>query len=217
MSEKEKFTVFCPECNLMVEAHAISEAHGGFASRAINPFDDIDSEYYGDIFWVCLCSKCKQVFLIKQQLYGISGEFGTICKETVLYPLDSKIPLKDVPISVKNAYIQALRSFSASLWEPCVLMCRKCLEEFANHEQISGKDLYEKIENLSINGIIDSRLKNWSHEIRLVGNEAAHIATKPITKQDARDVLDFTEAILLYVFSLTSRFDSFRKRRGKYC
>ena len=49
----------------------------------------------------------------------------------------------------------------------------------------------------------------------LIGNEAAHDPDTKVTKRDARDVLDFTEAILIYVFSLTSRFEAFRARRSK--
>jgi hypothetical protein len=77
-----------------------------------------------------------------------------------------------------------------------------------------GKDLNAKLQNLFDGGHIDSRLLNWAHEIRLIGNEAAHDPDMKVTKRDARDVIDFTESILIYVFSLTSRFEAFRTRRA---
>lgn len=78
-----------------------------------------------------------------------------------------------------------------------------------------GRDLNKRLVILSDAGHIDSRLLKWAHEIRLVGNEAAHEIEAPVTKEDARDILDFTEAILIYIFSLTKRFDSLRARRNK--
>jgi len=76
----------------------------------------------------------------------------------------------------------------------------------------SGTPDYEQARINS--GHIDSRLLNWAHEIRLVGNEAAHDIETSVDKSDARDVLDFTEAILIYTFSLTARFRAFQARRA---
>ncbi len=94
-------------------------------------------------------------------------------------------------------------------------MCRKCLEAVCKSFNAQGRDLSKRLIKLSEDGHIDSRLLNWAHEIRLVGNEAAHDIEAPVTKEDARDILDFTEAILIYLFSLTKRFDSLRARRNK--
>jgi hypothetical protein len=93
-------------------------------------------------------------------------------------------------------------------------MCRKCLEATCKNFGAKGRDLNSKLQSLFDSGEIDSRLLNWAHEIRLIGNEAAHDADTKVTKRDACDVLDFTEAISIYVFSLTSRFEAFRARRS---
>jgi hypothetical protein len=94
-------------------------------------------------------------------------------------------------------------------------MCRKCLEAVCKTFEAHGSDLSKRLFSLSEAGHIDSRLLGWAHEIRLFGNEAAHDTEAPVTKEDARDILDFTEAILIYVFSLTKRFDSLKARRTK--
>ncbi|MDP3183376.1 MAG: DUF4145 domain-containing protein [Desulfobaccales bacterium] len=212
---ESSFDVFCPKCNILVEARVIAEGHGGFRSNAINPIDEVDTDYHGDLYFVCLCRRCSQPFLIRQSLYGIPGEFESITDESVLYPTESKLIQETLPKSVKIAYDQAARSFNASLFEPCVLMCRKCLEAVCKTLGAQGRDLSKRLVSLSEAGHIDSRLLSWAHEIRLVGNEAAHEMEVPVTQEDARDILDFTEAILIYVFSLTNRFDSFKARRTK--
>lgn len=211
---KTEFDVFCPGCNILIAAKVVAEGNGGFRSNAINPHDEIDAEYHGEHYYVCLCGRCNQPFLIRQSLFGIPAEFETVTEETVLYPSEKKLLLADVPTAIQSAYDQAARSFSSSLFEPCVLMCRKCLEATCKNFGAKGRDLASRLHSLSDSGHIDSRLLNWAHEIRLIGNEAAHDPDTTVTKRDAGDVFDFTEAILIYVFSLTSRFEAFRARRS---
>jgi hypothetical protein len=200
---------------MLVAARVVAEGNGGFRNDAVSTFgDEIDTEYHGEHYCVCLCGRCSQPFLIRQSLFGVPAEFESITEEKILYPNEKKLPIDGVPNTIKSAYDQAARSFSASLFEPCVLMCRKCLEATCKNLGTKGHDLNSKLQGLFDGGHIDSRLLNWAHEIRLIGNEAAHDPDTKVTKRDARDVLDFTEAILIYVFSLTSRFEAFRARRA---
>ncbi len=212
---ESSFDVFCPQCNILVEAKVIAEGFAEFRSDAVNPIDEVDTEYHGERYSVCLCRRCNQPFLVRQSLYGIPGEFENFTEETVLYPGESKLLPEKLPESVKTAYDQAARSLHASLFEPCVLMSRKCLEAICKIFDTKGRDLNARLGKLHEEGHIDSRLLNWAHQVRLIGNEAAHDIDTPVTKEDARDVLDFTEAILIYVFSLTKRFESLQKRRAK--
>lgn len=211
---KDEFDVFCHECNMVIAAKVIAEGNGGFSSNASFPMDACYTEYHGDHYFVCLCRRCSSPFLIRQSLYGV-GEFESVTDEVILFPTEKKLPLDGVPVTIRSAHDQAVRSFSASLFEPSVLMCRKCLEATCKALNAKGRDLNARLKSLCDGGHIDSRLLNWAHEIRLLGNEAAHDPDIKVTKRDARDVLDFTESILIYVFSLTSRFEAFRSRRSK--
>lgn len=212
---KIEFDAFCPVCNILIAAKVIAEGSGGFRNDAINTLDEIETEYHGDYYYVCLCGRCSQPFLIRQSVFGVPGQFETVTDEIILFPTEKKLPLNGAPDSIKSAYDQAARSFTASLFEPCILMCRKCLEATCKNFGAEGPNLNSKLQNLFDAGQIDSRLLDWAHEIRLIGNEAAHNSDTKITKRDARDVLDFTEAILIYMFSLTSRFQAFCARRAR--
>ena len=199
---------------MLIAARVVAEGNGGFRSDAVSPLEEFGAEYHGEHYYVCICGRCSQPFLIRQSLFSMSAEFETVQDEKILYPSEKKLPLDGVSNIIKSAYDQASRSFSASLFEPCVLMCRKCLEATCKILGAKGRDLKSKLQSLLDGGHIDSRLLNWAHEIRLIGNEAAHNPDTKVTKREARDVLDFTEAILIYVFFLTSRFDAFRARRA---
>ena len=212
---EEAFDTFCPDCNMQVSAAVICHGHGGFSSSSMNAIDVADAEYHGDTYFVALCNKCSAPFLVKRSLYGIPGEFETITDESVLYPQTSRLPLEGVPDSVRRAYDQALSCFSASAYEECALMCRRCIEALCNSTSATGKSLQGKLDHLAFTGVVDKRIAEWAHGIRAVGNEAAHDTEAQLLKDDAKDALDFTEALLMYVFALNSRFQAFQKRRGK--
>lgn len=211
--ENESFDVFCPECNIQVAACVICSGSGGYSSNALNPVDEVDAEYYGDTYSVALCRRCKSPFLIKQSRYGVPGEFDTVTSETVLFPRTSRLPAEGIPSPVQRAYEQAHKCYSTSSYEACVLMCRRCLEALCKSLSASGKSLQAKLDALSESGTIDKRLTQWAHGVRAIGNEAAHDTDAELTGSDARDALDFTEALLMYVFALNARFLAFEQRR----
>lgn len=212
---KESFDVFCQECNILISAKVIGQGHAGFTARNGTQAIDCDAEYYGDVYYVCLCSRCGNPFLIRQSLYGVPAEFETITDEKVIYPIESSLDMPGVPDVAQNAYTQANRAFLSGLYEPCILMCRKCLEAICKIYNAYGNNLYSKLQYLEMQGHIDSRLLSWAHEIRVIGNEAAHDLETIMSKEDARDTLDFTEGLLIYIFSLTTRFENFKERRKK--
>jgi len=63
--------------------------------------------------------------------------------------------------------------------------------------------------------LIDSRLFEWSDLMRAAGNEAAHGVRLSIQQADAKDILEFTNAIMDYLFSFRDRFEEFKRRRDK--
>lgn len=209
----ESFDVFCVKCNLQVEARVVAHGSGGFSSDVVNPIDDTDTEYHGDTYYVALCRRCNAPFLIRQSLYGVPGEFESVTSEDILYPSTSRLALENVPEPVVRSYEQALRCFTASSYEACALMCRRCLEALCKSFGAGGRSLFANLDWLAERGLIDTRLSQWAHGVRVIGNEAAHDTDTELSKEDARDSLDFTEALLMYVFVLNARYAAFCERR----
>lgn len=211
----ERFDVFCPDCNIMVSAKIVCSGFGSYRSDALNPVDEVDAEYHGEHYFVAICPKCSGPFLGRKSLYGVPGEFETITDEKLLYPGPQRAPIQGLPESVERAYEGAVRSFGATLYEPSALMCRRCLEAVCKHFSAQGRDLNQRLDSLASSGSIDPTLKSWAHGVRLLGNEAAHDVDAVVSKEDARDVLDFTEALLLSVFTLRQKHERFLARRQK--
>ena len=123
-SEKHApFDVFCPECNIQVEARVIATVGHGFESEAINPEDQVDAPFKQNIFSIAVCPKCDGPFFIKEELSGVPGEFEAIADEVVLYPAAVRASFENTPEPVKRAYEQAVRCYSSSAFEACALMC----------------------------------------------------------------------------------------------
>ena len=53
-----------------------------------------------------------------------------------------------------------------------------------------------------------------SDALRISGNEAAHDVNVTTSPEDARDILEFTNALLEYVFTFRDKFEEFKKRRS---
>jgi hypothetical protein len=170
----ELFDVFCPTCNIQVQARATCSGWGAFSSNAGNPLDEIETEYHGDRYSIALCPQCNDPFLIKQSRYSVVGEFGTVTTKVVLYPTTSRLPADGIPEPVSRAYQQALRCFSTSSYEASALMCRRSLEALCKSFTASGKSLQAKLDALYAMEVIDKRLTQWAHGVRAIGNEAAH-------------------------------------------
>jgi hypothetical protein len=92
-------------------------------------------------------------------------------------------------------------------------MCRKTLEGICDVHEISSGNLKSRLEKMKDKGIIEARLFEWAEELRISGNEATHDVNTTISKFDAIDIIEFTNALLEYVFTFNDKFNKFKKRR----
>ena len=62
-------------------------------------------------------------------------------------------------------------------------------------------DLFTRIDALAKNHDITPAMQDWAHQVRLIGNDAAHDQDEP-SDQDIEAVASFTETLLKYLFTL---------------
>jgi hypothetical protein len=214
-TETKTFDVFCNRCNLQTTARVVA-AH--VETKPVNPHqalaDPVDTPYYITEYAIALCSKCNGIFLVESAFYEIPGEVCAPQGVAVLYPTDRNISTDGMPETASRAYGAAARSYQVGLYEPCVIMCRKCIEALCQELGATKGNLKERLQNLGKNGHIDQKLLTWADELRLIGNDAAHDLDVVIEQVDAQNALEFVEAILMYAFSLTRKFEEFRDRRA---
>ena len=97
-------------------------------------------------------------------------------------------------------------------------MLRKTLEEICNDKSATGNNLFKRLENLSTQIVLPTELKEAMQELRLLGNDAAHIEAQTydeIGKDEIEISIEFTKEILKGINqydSLLSRLRSLKKK-----
>ena len=112
-----------------------------------------------------------------------------------------------LPEKVQRVYKEAEKTFEAGIWGAAMERYRKAIEQACKDKgQTSGK-LVAKIKKLRDTGQITQDLNDWAHEIRIVGNEAAHDDPLPDdnAKKEATDIRLFCELFMTYVYTLPKK------------
>ena len=189
--------VECKECEAKVDGIVV-------ATQEYPP--DEDFTYF---YSFLKCPRCQRPMLVRQA--GFEDERD---EPERIYP---SLPIRvnpSVPDRIRTVYEEAISCFRAKAYRAAVLMCRKTLEEICrSHSHLEG-DLAAALRQLRDKGIIESRLYLWADALRISGSEAAHDAGVTGSREEASDVLDFTSALLEFVFTFQEKFEQFQKRRA---
>lgn len=89
------------------------------------------------------------------------------------------------------------------------------LEAICREFDPTVKTVFDGLKSLHSQGIISQELLDWSNQLRVLRNWAAHATTKKIELRDASDSLDFLQAILEIRYELRPKFEAFKKRKKK--
>jgi len=190
----------CKYCEAVVDA------------RVISSYDSTEEDLDIPIkFSFLCCPKCSSPFLIVREQF-VDESWG---EPSVLFPPKDKQINPNLPVSIKNSYGEALSAFKAKAYTASTLMCRKTLEGICRAHDIQAKNLASALKEMKNKGIIENRLFEWAEALRITGNKAAHDVETVISIQDAKDIIQFTDALLEYVFTFKDKFNEFTKRRKK--
>ena len=209
--------LFCPNCLVHVEARVVGEhSYSEVIVQALSG-DPCDSQYNVFVYQLASCKRCNRPLLTRQTFQEIPGEFVSPTSDvTCVYPEDVSSRFVSVPDEIARMYREAWRAYNVQLHDASMVLCAKCVEALCIENGELKGSLAVRLERLQDRGIIDHAIAVWADEVRLARNIAAHHDRKErITKEDARDMLEFTRAILLYVFELQHRLQAFRERRKK--
>jgi len=190
--------VDCPRCKAKVNAEEIAEY--------IGHEEKIDF----DVRYVFLkCASCQEPILTAQWRPDKDQIWDSPRR---LYPPTRRVGFR-VPAALRRSFREAVGCQESGHYLATALICRRIIEGICKHYLGSIPNLAIGIQKLHEEKIIDERLFEWATALRNDGNLAAHDLDAKITSEDASDIVDFTEAILDYVFVLHDRFRQYVKRR----
>ena len=162
------------------------------------------------------CPRCHRPLVTVQENYAFTGGGEPLWEDPVrLFPPRDEPAGVAFPNSIRLPYEEALACFRAKAFAATAIMCRKSLEGMCHEHNARRKGLASGLKELRDKGVIEARLFEWAEALRISGNKAAHDVSPDISRQDAKDILEFTDALLQYVFTFSDRFDRFMERRQK--
>jgi len=120
------------------------------------------------------------------------------------------------PEAVGRYWLQAHRSAKDENWDAAAVMARSALQVTLRGHGAEGKSLKQEIDDLAAQGVLPPHMKEWAHELRELGNESAHPdpAAGKSSADDVRDVIQFLDFLLQYLYSLPHEIEQYRQRRG---
>jgi len=134
------------------------------------------------------------------------------------WPLSTKPePSQDWPEGMKRFWIQAHDSLANENWDAANVMARSAVQFVVRDKKAVDANLKAQIEDLAAKGVLHPLMKDWADEVRLLANESAHPQVPiplEVTPQDARDIVNFLDLLLFYLYDLPTQIENFRKRKN---
>ena len=121
------------------------------------------------------------------------------------------------PESVGRYWLQAHRSITDENWDAASVMARSALQSALRDQKSKGSNLKQEIEDLAEKGILPPIMKDWAHNVRELGNDSAHPEPDQpfINPHDARDIVQFVDFLLEYLYTLPYQISEYRARTKK--
>ena len=172
-------SILCPNCH---ERTSIS-------SRA-----RYDSPHTDTLYEIAECNGCDFFVLVVRNRTG--GSIRTIYPHTLPKATDERIPE-----AVKKDFDEALMCLSVGAARGAAVLARRALQTMCKEKGATKKELKDQIDELFTKSVITKDLQGWSHEVRYVGNDAAHPNDVEVQKEDAEEIIDLLESLceVLYV------------------
>lgn len=151
-------------------------------------------------FRVCPNSSCKLLFFV---VYKIIPNESTV--EIILSIPQERLDFDatDVPASIVNPLEEAITCHANNCYIAGAIMVRKTLEELCKEKGAKGKRLVDQIKDLSNHVIVPQGLFKGLDNLRLLGNDAAHVELKhfdSIGEKEVKVGILFTKELLKAVY-----------------
>jgi len=139
-------------------------------------------------------------------------------KVAVAYPPERlDFDSTNVPAAVKNAFEEAIACHSQQCFVASAVMVRKTLEELCRDKGATGNNLKERILALGVTIILPKELLAGADNLRLLGNDAAHIESqeyRQVGKEEVELAIEFAKELLKATYqysSLLKKFEALKK------
>jgi len=149
-----------------------------------------------------------------------AGEFasplsGLYSYRVLPWPLETTSFPDHWPQNIGRYWLQAHRSVQQENWDAAAVMARSAMQLALREHGATGRTLAQEVESLANTGVLPPLMKEWSHEVRELGNESAHpgVSQDPTEPADAKDIVEYLDFMLGYLYTLPHQIQQYRSRR----
>ena len=132
-------------------------------------------------------------------------------------PLTIDFDTTNIPQTIVSAFTEAITCHATQCFIAAAIMVRKTLEELCRERQATGANLKARIRALANKVVLPQELLDGLDDLRLLGNDAAHIESQEFDKVGKEEVevgIEFTKEVLKAVYqysALLARLRSLKK------
>ncbi len=157
-------------------------------------------DWWSTDYQVIQCLGCKQIS------FRISSEDGDRnFYHEKLYPNPEKrSSIKDIfllPKNVRIIYEETIKAINGDQAILSGIAIRTTLEAIIQEQKVPGVDLSQKINNLTKQNKVTQKYANILHDLRRIGNEAAH-SIKPYSPEEIKTAMDVIDHLLQQFYIL---------------
>lgn len=160
-------------------------------------FETQDYRGQSEKVWACYkCTRCGGVTTAWS--YKSKNEIRGMFPQAL--EVDSTLPER-----AKEYLEQAINSMNAPAG--AVMLAASSVDAMLKEKGLTEGTLYSRIKNAANSNLITEEMAEWAHDVRLDANSQRHsdLNESLPTPEDARRVIDFVQALGLFLFVLPSR------------
>lgn len=197
----------CPNCRKVGIFYPIWNTLDVSWVESNDPASDAVAEYEAGMR-KCPNDECNELVFVVLQ--------GS--KLHISYPPEAiEINTAGLPTRIAESLQEAANCHAAGCHRAAALMVRRVLEELCDDRKAAGKNLKERIAALGQSTILPKELLEAADELRLLGNDAAHIEAKTydaIESEEVEAAFELAKELLKAVYqygSLVSRLRALKR------
>ncbi len=135
-------------------------------------------------------------------------------KVIISYPPERiDFDVTNVPSAVVSALEEAITCHATSCFVAAAIMVRKTLEELCRDRGAQGSNLKDRLKTLGSKVVLPQELLDGLDDLRLLGNDAAHIESQvydKIGKEEVEVGIEFTKEVLKAVYQYSALLNRLR-------
>lgn len=167
---------------------------------------------FGKKWSLYLCPVCSEITMEKESWFSEETlpNGKPIVHEEIIYPTTGATE-HYIPKEVKDSFDAAfkVRHLDGAI---CILALRRSLEKMCKQKGAEGKDLFKKLQNLQDKKILPEIMNDVSYILRKEGNSAAHADDVEFDHDTVNLMIEFTQTILDYVYTLPEKIKKAQQR-----